>query len=264
MIPATISARLEKLFASYNSKRIVVGMHKGLDVRRASELLGVAISWLFDTGAGGVYAKIFNREGLSGLGPPQLLYSKEYEPGTRALFFQAMANWVIALACLILLLPVFVIIAALVRLRGPVFQSEKCSGRHGRLFTKYSFRVGAIGQGGELSFVDRILVRTGLYGLPQLFNVLRGQMSIVGPRPQRPEFAQELSRHIPYHPHRFKVRPGKTGWSQIHARRYPGLPDSMVELEYDLYYIKYMSGTMDIFVVVQAMKNILLWGGQLL
>ena len=173
-----------------------------------------------------------------------------------------MASWLIALACLLVMLPLMVLVAILVRLGGPVLVRQRRCGRHGIPFTMYSFRVGNGKSDDRKSLVDRLLIRTGFYGLPQLFNVLCGHMSIVGPKPQRPEFARELSQLIPFHPHRFKVRPGMTGWSQIETRRHPALPDAMVELEYDLYYIKFLSGTMDIFIMVQAIKNILLWGGQ--
>ena len=261
--PVAISgARLEKLFDSYKSKRIVVGMSDGLKPWLASELLDLRFLGYSIQEASSVYAKICNREGLSDIGPSQLLYSKEYEPGTRALFFQAMASWIIALACLLVMLPLMLLIAILVRLGGPVLDRQRRSGRHGIPFTMYSFRVGTKQSNGQKSLVDWLLIRTGFYGLPQLFNVLCGHMSIVGPKPHRPEFTRDLSQLIPFYPHRFKVRPGMTGWSQIETLRHPALPDIMVELEYDLYYIKFLSGTMDIFIIVQAIKNILLWGGR--
>jgi lipopolysaccharide/colanic/teichoic acid biosynthesis glycosyltransferase len=256
--PSSPGARLEKLFETFQSKRIVVGMSGGLDPQVANELLDLRFLGYSIQDAAAVYAKIFNREGLSGLGPVQLLYSKEYEPGARALFFQAMANWLMAASSLLVLLPVMAIIAALLRLGGPVFQRQVRCGRDGIPFTMYSFRLAD----NRPSIIDRFLARTGFYSLPQLLNVLRGHMSIVGPRPHRPEFAEKLSRPIPFYPHRFKVRPGMTGWGQIEMRRRPHLPDCMVELEYDLYYVKYMSATMDIFILVQAIKNLLLWGGQ--
>jgi lipopolysaccharide/colanic/teichoic acid biosynthesis glycosyltransferase len=159
------------------------------------------------------------------------------------------------------LLPALPLIALLVRTGGPVLDREVRLGRNGIPFTMYSFRIARTGSARQPSFVDRLLTRTGLYGLPQLFNVLRGQMSIVGPRPHRPEFAGEMSRHIPFYPHRCKIRPGMIGWTQLQTRRYPGLPDIMVELEYDLYYLKSMSPTMDLYIMVTAIKNIMLWGG---
>jgi lipopolysaccharide/colanic/teichoic acid biosynthesis glycosyltransferase len=259
--PAPGGSRLEQLCASFKSKSIVVGMPDGLRTRLAGELLELRFLGFSVQEAGAVYAKIFNRESLIGIGPTQLLYSKEYEPGVRALFFQGMANWLIALVCLIVFLPVLLPIVVLVRIGGPVLDRQIRCGRNGIPFTMYSFRIAKSGSSRKPTFVDRLLTRTGLYCLPQLFNVLRGQMSIVGPRPHRPEFADEFSRDIPFYPHRCKIRPGMTGWTQLQTRRYPGLPDIMVELEYDLYYLKSMSPTMDLYIMVTAIKNIMLWGG---
>jgi lipopolysaccharide/colanic/teichoic acid biosynthesis glycosyltransferase len=138
---------------------------------------------------------------------------------------------------------------------GPVLECEWREGRHGP-FKLCRFRVAAGTR------IGRLLARTGLYALPQFVHVLRGQMSIVGPRPARPEFARELARLIPFYPHRLKVRPGITGWSQIHMRHLPEPRDAMMELEYDLHYIKYVSPTLDLLVVAQAIKGLLVWGGQ--
>ncbi len=249
---------MEAAIQAFHPNRVVVGFGGGLSPRLAHELLESRFSGRAIEDAAGTYEKICNREGLSGLNAARLLYSKEFEPGTRALFFQAIGNGLIAAAVLLLLSPLLALIAALVRLssRGPVLEGQLREGRKGP-FTLYRFRVG-----GEESRIARILSRTGLYALPQFIQVLRGQMSIVGPRPDRPEFVRELSRHIPFYRHRLNVRPGITGWSQIHMRYTPAPRDSMLELEYDLYYIKYFSSTLDVFVVAQAIKGLLLWGGQ--
>jgi len=249
---------MEAAIQALHPNRVVAGFEGGLSSRLARELLELRFSGHTIEDAAGTYAKICNREGLSGLNAARLLYSKEFEPGTRALFFQTIGNCLIAAAVLTLLSPLLVLIAALVRLSSHegVIERQLREGRNGP-FTLYSFRIGAGG-----TRIGRILSRTGLYALPQLIHVLRGQMSIVGPRPERPEFERELSRHIPFYPHRLKVRPGITGWSQIHMRHFAVPRDSMVELEYDLYYIKYLSPMLDIFVIAQAIKGLLLWGGR--
>ena len=237
--------------------RVVVGFGSGLSSRLAHELLELRFSGHAIEDAAGTYEKICNREGLSGLNATRLLYSKEFEPGTRDLFFQAIVNCLLAAAVLTLLSPLLVLIAALLRLsREGVIERQWRQGCNGP-FTLYRFRVA-----GGRTRLGRILSRTGLYALPQFIHVLRGQMSIVGPRPEWPGFERALSRHIPFHPHRLKVRPGITGWSQIHMRHFAAPRDSMVELEYDLYYIKYFSPMLDIFVIAQAIKGLLLWGGQ--
>jgi lipopolysaccharide/colanic/teichoic acid biosynthesis glycosyltransferase len=251
------AASLEDRIRTVRPTRIVVGFESGPSSRLAHALLELRFAGEAIEDAAEIYEKICNRQGLSGLNAARLLYSKEFEPGTRALFFQSVGNRLTAAAVLVLASPLLLLIAALLRLSsgGPVLERQWREGRHVP-FALYRFRVATGTRTG------RFLALTGLYALPQFFHVLRGQMSIVGPRPARPEFVRELARFIPFYPHRLKVRPGITGWSQIHMRHLPEPRDSMVELEYDLHYIKYLSPTLDSLVVVQAIKSLLLWGGQ--
>jgi lipopolysaccharide/colanic/teichoic acid biosynthesis glycosyltransferase len=97
--------------------------------------------------------------------------------------------------------------------------------------------------------------------LPQLFNTLKGDMSIVGPRPERPEFVHELSIKIPYYRQRHCVRPGITGWAQINFKYGDTLEDTMTKLEYDLYYIKNMSLSLDTYIIFHTVKAMLLSRG---
>ena len=256
---------LEERFRPFESKRLIVGMHEKLTYQVSGELLDLRFQGYSIQDAAEAYAKVFNREGLSDLDITRLVYAEEFDPNARALFFQAVRNWLIAAVCLIVLSPLMLLIAILVRLSGPILDRRKFCGRHGGLFTLYQFRVRGRtdgGQPGATGWLGRLLGRTGLYALPQLVNVLLGQMSMVGPRPLRTEIAAEMTRHIPFYPHRFNVLPGMTGWAQILGRRLPGLRDGLAELEYDLYYIKYISATTDIFLMLQALKNILVWGAQ--
>jgi lipopolysaccharide/colanic/teichoic acid biosynthesis glycosyltransferase len=251
------AASLDDRIRELRPNRMVVGFASGPNWRLAQELLELRFSGHAIEDAAEIYEKICNRVGLSGLNATRLLYEKEFEPGTRALFFQSIGNRLIAAVVLIGVSPLLPLIAALLRLSsgGPVLECEWREGRHGP-FKLCRFRVAAGTR------IGRLLARTGLYALPQFVHVLRGQMSIVGPRPARPEFARELARLIPFYPHRLKVRPGITGWSQIHMRHLPEPRDAMMELEYDLHYIKYVSPTLDLLVVAQAIKGLLVWGGQ--
>jgi len=251
------SGRLEDGMEELRPNRIVVGFAGGPSPRLAGKLLELRFSGDVIEDAADIYEKICNRVALSGLNAARLLYSKEFEPGRRAVFFQSIGNRLVAAAILFLLSPALLAIAVLLRLSsgGGVIERLCRDGRHG-LFTLYRFRVVEGTRAGWL------LSRTGLYALPQFINVLRGQMSIVGPRPLRPEFVRELARHIPFYSHRLKVRPGITGWSQIHMRHLPAPLDAMLELEYDLHYVKYLSPALDCLVVAQAIKGLLIWGGQ--
>jgi lipopolysaccharide/colanic/teichoic acid biosynthesis glycosyltransferase len=105
--------------------------------------------------------------------------------------------------------------------------------------------------------VGRFLRRTRLDELPQLWNVLRGHMSFVGPRPERPEFVDDLATKIPFYGQRHAVRPGVTGWAQVRHRYGNSIEDSLEKLQYDLFYIKHLSIAFDLFVILETMKTVI-------
>lgn len=109
--------------------------------------------------------------------------------------------------------------------------------------------------------VGRRLRRTRLDEIPQLWNVLKGDMSVVGPRPERLEFVEWLNQEIPYYYIRHVIRPGVTGWAQICYRYGASLEDSKEKLKYDIYYIKNMSLTFDLAVILRSIKIVLLGRG---
>jgi lipopolysaccharide/colanic/teichoic acid biosynthesis glycosyltransferase len=142
-------------------------------------------------------------------------------------------------------------------------------GQYGRPFTLYKFRsmyadaeartgvVWASKDDPRVTPVGRWLRRLRLDELPQFFNVLKGDMAIVGPRPERPEFVKVLSEKIPYYRQRHFVKPGITGWAQINYKYGDTIEDTIVKLEYDLYYIKHMSPALDAFIIFQTLKTML-------
>jgi lipopolysaccharide/colanic/teichoic acid biosynthesis glycosyltransferase len=106
------------------------------------------------------------------------------------------------------------------------------------------------------------LRRSRIDEIPQFINVLRGDMSIIGPRPERPFFGNELSRIIPFYETRHIVKPGLTGWAQVNTRYGSSVDDSLTKLQYDLYYIKHRSVFLDINIVVKTLSTILYYRGQ--
>ena len=109
--------------------------------------------------------------------------------------------------------------------------------------------------------VGRLIRKIRFDELPQLFNVLRGEMSIVGPRPERPEFVKTFDEKIPYYRQRHAVRPGITGWAQINYKYGDTLEDVIAKLEYDLYYIKNMCWSLDTYIIFHTVKAMLLFRG---
>jgi lipopolysaccharide/colanic/teichoic acid biosynthesis glycosyltransferase len=109
--------------------------------------------------------------------------------------------------------------------------------------------------------LGRLLRRTRLDELPQLWNVLRGDMSLVGPRPERPEFVASLQRDIPFYGQRHTVRPGLTGWAQVRYTYGATVEDALEKLQYDLFYIKNMSLALDLFIIAKTVKTVLMGRG---
>jgi sugar transferase (PEP-CTERM system associated) len=169
---------------------------------------------------------------------------------------------------LVLTAPLMALVALAVRLEtpGPVLYTQKRVGRLGRPFTIFKFRsmyVDAERRGQarwatkddpRITRVGRILRRTRLDELPQLFNVLRGDMSFIGPRPERPEFVDRLAAQIPYYNERHRIRPGLTGWAQINYRYSDSFESSKEKLCYDLYYLKNRSLFLDLVITQQTMR----------
>jgi lipopolysaccharide/colanic/teichoic acid biosynthesis glycosyltransferase len=156
---------------------------------------------------------------------------------------------------------------------GPVLLRQKRVGMNGEPFTLYKFRsmyedaeaqtgaVWAVKDDPRITPVGRWLRRIRLDELPQLFNVIRGEMSIVGPRPERPEFVGVLQEKIPYYRQRLCVKPGVTGWAQINHKYGDTVEDAITKLEYDLYYIKNLAWSLDAYILFHTAKIILLRRG---
>ncbi|MEJ2555505.1 MAG: sugar transferase, partial [Anaerolineae bacterium] len=147
---------------------------------------------------------------------------------------------------------------------GPVFYRQIRSGRAGRAFSILKFRTmstdaekdgqprWAAENDPRITRVGHFLRKTRLDELPQLHNVLRGEMSIVGPRPERPEFIEQLEQDIPFYSTRLMVKPGLTGWAQVHYRYGNNVEDAQIKLQYDFYYLRYWSLWLDLYVIFRT------------
>ena len=184
----------------------------------------------------------------------------------------------VVLAGLLLLVtaPLLALAALAIRVesRGPVFYRQLRVGRDGESFELWKLRTmvpGAesIGAGiyvldgdPRITRVGRMLRRTKIDELPQLWNVIRGDMSFVGPRPERPFFVDQLAREIPFYQQRHAVKPGVTGWAQVKYQYGSTVEDAMEKLRYDLYYIKHLSIAFDLSIVFDTVKVILFGRGK--
>jgi lipopolysaccharide/colanic/teichoic acid biosynthesis glycosyltransferase len=156
---------------------------------------------------------------------------------------------------------------------GPILFTQERVGRDGRVFTLLKFRsmradaetasgpVWATADDPRITRSGRFIRKTRLDELPQLFNVLAGHMSLVGPRPERPHFVQDLTRKIPYFKQRHIVKPGLTGWAQINYRYGSTFEDAVQKLQYDLFYIKNQSLLFDLSILFNTVKIVILRKG---
>ena len=266
---------LQEVVEATNPSRIVVGMSERRNRVPVSELLDLRFSGHIIEEAATCYERICGRVSVKELRPSQLIYSGELGPRRHILLYQAIANTVIAIIGIIVAFPLMLLTALAVRFSSPgtVLFRQTRVGRNHAPFTLYKFRsmyanaesetgaVWAAKDDPRVTPVGRVIRKTRIDELPQLFNVLRGEMSIVGPRPERPEFVKTLSEQIPYYRQRHCVRPGITGWAQINYKYGDTLEDTVTKLEYDLYYIKNMSFSMDIYIIFNTVKAMLLSRG---
>jgi exopolysaccharide biosynthesis polyprenyl glycosylphosphotransferase len=184
----------------------------------------------------------------------------------------SIAISLVALLCCLPLIP-FIALAIKVSSPGPVLFRQQRVGRGGSLFTVYKFRTmrqdAEAGTGAvwatkgdpRITRIGSFLRKSRLDEIPQLWNVLKGDMGFVGPRPERQEFVMWLEQKIPYYELRHIIRPGVTGWAQVRYQYGASLEESKQKLQYDLYYIKHMSLALDLFILFETVKTILLRRG---
>jgi sugar transferase (PEP-CTERM system associated) len=255
--------------------RIVVGMFERRNRMPVSELLELRFAGNVIEEVANTYERVCGRVCLKEIRPSQLIFSGELGPRPQNLLYQRITNAFVAVIGLVLSFPLMVLTALAVRLSspGPVLYRQARVGLDDTLFTVYKFRsmrvdaetgtgpVWAQKDDPRVTTVGRIIRRIRFDELPQLFNVLRGEMSMVGPRPERPEFVKALNEQIPYYRQRHCVRPGITGWAQISYKYGDTLEDTITKLEYDLYYIKNMSMSLDTYIIFHTLKAMLLSRG---
>lgn len=180
----------------------------------------------------------------------------------------------LALGALLALLFPFVALAIRLDSRGPVLLRQERLGRHGRVFNVYKFRSmyadaerdgeaqWAIEGDPRITRVGRLLRRTRIDELPQVWNVIRGEMSMVGPRPERPQFVDQLQEQIPFYRTRLAAKPGLTGWAQINYGYGSSTEDALVKLQYDLYYLKHQSPWFDLLILARTVGVVLRMQGR--
>ena len=222
-----------------------------------------------------VYEAITGKVPIESLRLGWLLFSPGFQLSRFLLIYKRLASVLVSIMGLLLSLPLLPLIGLSIKLTssGPVLYKQKRVGRENIIFDCYKFRTmradaeadtGPTWAGDDdprITPLGHFLRNARLDEIPQLLNVLKGDMSLVGPRPERPEFVNELNREIPYYQLRHTVRPGITGWAQVRYQYGSSVEHAKEKLRYDLFYIKNMSLGLDLLIFFNTIKIILLGRG---
>jgi exopolysaccharide biosynthesis polyprenyl glycosylphosphotransferase len=233
---------------------------------------GVRVSWMPE-----FYERLYQKVPVEHLDRSWALYMIQNRPvfNRIALGIKRLLDLVLLLFALPFFLLILVPVALAIKLEspGPVFYRQVRCGRAGDLFMIYKFRtmVAHAEHDGKarwaskgdprITRVGQFLRKARLDELPQLFNVFRGEMSIIGPRPERPEFVEQLEEVIPFYRMRHLVKPGLTGWAQINYDYGNTVDDALVKLQYDFYYVRYWSIWLDLYILFRTVGVVLLLKG---
>jgi len=261
-IPAIVrQRRVDRVVVSLADARGALPMDQLLDMK----MRGVTFDYLAS-----VYEQYTGKIAIENLRPSWLIFSAGFRATPWMLGFKRVLDVVIAIVGLVVAAPVMLLVALTVKLTspGPALYHQQRVGERGRVFTLHKFRSMRVdaeaGSGAVWSHegdtrttsVGRFIRASRLDELPQLWNILRGDMSLVGPRPERPEFIQQLTELIPYYGQRHVVKPGLTGWAQVRYSYGSSVEDAMQKLQFDLFYIKNMSLALDLLIVLSTIKTV--------
>lgn len=254
----------------YRVDRIVVSLEDARGKLPMSELLDMKLRGVRFDHLASVYEEFTGRIALENLRPSWLIFSDGFRKPRLRMAIKRTVDVLAAGLGLVVVSPLLLVVAAAVRLTsaGPALYHQKRIGERGRTFTVHKFRtmrtdaeettgpVFATVHDPRVTPIGEFLRRTRLDELPQLWNILGGEMSLVGPRPERPEFVRELTEQIPFYGQRHVVKPGLTGWAQVRYTYAANVEDTMEKLQYDLFYIKNMSAVLDLLIVFSTLKTV--------
>jgi sugar transferase (PEP-CTERM system associated) len=254
--------------------RIIVAMEERRGSMPLRELLDLRLSGVLIEDATSLLERLYGKLPLEGLNPSALIFSDGFNVKASQQIVRRLVSITVSFVALIICLPFlpFIILAVRLSSRGPIFFRQTRVGLRGRPFTVYKFRtmrqdaeaagaVWATKDDPRVTKLGKFMRKTRVDEIPQLWNVLRGEMAFVGPRPERPEFVQWLSNEIPFYELRHIIRPGITGWAQVRFRYGASLEETKQKLEYDLYYVKHLSLGLDLLIMFETIKTIILRRG---
>ena len=262
---------LEAIASGHAISRIVVAMEDLRGALPTRELVTLRVRGVRVEDASTALAAFTGRVPLNAIRPSWFVFSDGFHRSRWNALLKRVGDLFFGVIGMISSLPIMAAVSLAVRLdsKGPIIYRQTRIGRMGKCFEVLKFRsmkVDAEKVNGaqwatendpRVTRVGRFLRKYRLDELPQFFNVIRGDMSFVGPRPERPCFVEKLRQTIPYYDERHSVRPGLTGWAQVQYAYGASVEDAFKKLEYDLFYLKHLSVTFDLLIILQTIRIIL-------
>jgi sugar transferase (PEP-CTERM system associated) len=270
-----LTEELDTLVKREGIDRIVVAMGERRGQLPTDKLLQLSLAGQVSIEEGAsFYERVTGRVSLSMMRPSWLIFSGRGRQLKFEVIIRSTVHRLVALIGAVLSLPIALLTAILIKLdsRGPVFYKQERIGKNGRHFVLTKFRsmrvdaekagpVWAIKGDDRTTRVGRVIRKIRIDEIPQFWNILRGEMSFVGPRPERPHFVAQLAQEIPYYEQRHLIAPGLTGWAQIKYPYGASIEDARQKLQYDLFYIKNHSLMLDAIILFETIKIILFGRG---
>ena len=270
-----ITADLKEIVKRENIDRIVVAMGERRGHLPTDALLNLSLTGKVAIEEGlSFYERVTGRVSLLMIRPSWLIFSGRGRQARISGITRNLVHRLVALIGFILSLPIAIVTAILIKLdsRGPIFYKQERVGKNGEPFVLMKFRsmrtdaeasgpVWASKSDDRTTRVGSVIRKIRVDEIPQFWNILRGEMSFVGPRPERPHFVAQLAQEIPYYEQRHLIAPGLTGWAQIKYPYGASIEDAREKLQYDLFYIKNQSLVLDAIILFETVKIILFGRG---
>jgi sugar transferase (PEP-CTERM system associated) len=267
--------QMDRIIEQHNVNKIVVAITERRGEYPVKEMLALRVAGYQVVEWPGFFEKLSGRIPIDNLAPSFFIFNEGFRKSRIRLSIRRVLSAIVATVFMVLLLPVFLIVAACIKIDsyGPALYSQIRVGQNNKLIRIYKFRsmrndaekngdaIWAVENDPRVTRVGRFLRKTRIDELPQLFNVMIGELDFVGPRPERPEFVEKLQAQIPYYALRHTVKPGITGWAQVMFHYGSTIDESKEKLQYDLFYIKNLSVKLDLLILFHTFKIVILGRG---
>jgi sugar transferase (PEP-CTERM system associated) len=266
---------LNKIANEGKVDRIVVALEERRGALPTEALLKCRMEGISIEEGVSFYERLTGKLFIDRIYPSFLIFSDGFANSDLNRLMKAVMDYFLASVGLVICLPLIPLISLAIRIdsSGPVFYRQERAGKNGKVFNLLKFRsmkenaeeetgpVWAQENDKRVTRVGRIIRTLRMDEIPQMINVLKGEMSFVGPRPERPHFVDQLTREIPFYEKRFVVKPGITGWAQVEYNYGASKDDAIEKLKYDLYYIKNMTVFSDLIIGFRTARSVLFGKG---